>query len=417
MTHTMKRVASGRHYATRSAPLDAYRGLVDDAVLDELLELATDLRDARICQVNSSAASGGVAELLAREVPLMRTLGLHVDWHVMQADEAFFTVTKALHNAIQGARLQVTDDMAAVYREQTKASADGLAGEYDVYVVHDPQPAGICELRRRQGEAWIWRCHIDSSTPGPEAWRFLRPLIEAYDAAVFTMKAFVPNDLPVATREIIAPAIDALSSRNMEMPLDVCRRAVADFGVDLARPVMLQVARFDPWKDPLGVLEAYRLARREVTGLQLVLAGVLAEDDPEGGRIVEQVEAQAGGDPDVFVLTNLGNMEVNVFQRSADIVVQKSLKEGFGLVVSEALWKRKPVIAGAVGGIPMQIPAAYHAFLTDSIEDCAAKVVTLAGDAELRRAFGEAGHHTVRDQFLLPRLVRDELRLIRKVSR
>jgi trehalose synthase len=417
MSQPTKRVAIGRRrLGANSATLQAYRGLVADEIVDELQELGAALRGIRICHVNSSAGSGGVAELLAREIPLLRALGIHADWHVLRADEAFFTVTKALHNALQGARLHLTDEMAAVYREHMKASADALTGEYDVYVVHDPQPAGICEIRRREGERWIWRCHVDSSTPDPEAWQFLRPLLEAYDGAVFTMKAFVPADLTVGVHEIIAPAIDALSSRNMELPLDICRRAVADFGVDLARPVILQVSRFDPWKDPLGVLQAYRLARRDIPGLQLVLAGILAEDDPEGRRIVEQVENEAGGDPDVFVLTSLGNMEVNVFQRSADVVVQKSLKEGFGLVVSEALWKQKPVVGGRAGGIPMQLPAEYQSFLTDSVEDCAQKVVTLLHDAELRRAFGAAGRQNVREHFLLPRLALDDARLIRRLT-
>ena len=204
------------------------------------------------------------------------------------------------------------------------------------------------------------------------------------------MKEFVPADLTIGRLEIIAPAIDPLSSRNMDVPADVCRRVVADVGIDLDRPVVLQVSRFDPWKDPLGVIQAYRLARRQVPGLQLVLAGMLAEDDPEGRAILQTVEGEAGGDPDIFIFTNLGSLEVNVFQRSADVVVQKSVKEGFGLVVSEALWKAKPVVAGKVGGIPMQIPAAYKPFLTDSIEDCAAKIGALLEDSETREAFGEA---------------------------
>jgi trehalose synthase len=415
MPEVMQRVAGDGHYGANAAPLDAYRGLVADEILDELIELGRALRGVRICQVNSSGRSGGVAELLAREVPLLSALGVSVDWHVIRGDEAFFTVTKTLHNALQGAQLDVTDEMAAVYREHTKASADALTSAYDVYVVHDPQPAGICELRRRHGERWVWRCHVDSSSYDPHAWRFLRPLVEAHDAAVFTMKEFVPADLTIGIREIIAPAIDAHSSRNMEIPLDVCRRAVADFGVDLGRPLILQVGRFDPWKDPLGVVEAYRLARRRVPGLQLVLAGILAEDDPEGRRIVEQVEDEVGGDPDIFLLTNLGNIEVNVFQRTADVVVQKSLKEGFGLVVSEALCKQKPVVGGRTGGIPMQIPAQYHSLLVDSIEDCAEKVVALLRDADLRRAFGEAGQRHIREHFLLPRLALDDLRLIRRL--
>ena len=279
-------------------------------------------------------------------------------------------------------------------------------------MVHDPQPAALCRTRRRHGEQWVWRCHVDSSTPDPEAWRFLRPLIEEHDVAVFTMKEFVPPDLSIGRLEIVPPAIDPLSSRNMDIPLDVCRRAVSDLGVDLDRPTVLQVSRFDPWKDPLGVIKAYRRARRDVPGLQLLLVGMLAEDDPEGRTMLEAVEDEAGGDPDIFILKNLGDMEVNVVQRCVDVVVQKSIKEGFGLVVAEALWKSKPVVGGRVGGIPMQIPDGYERFLTDSVEDCAEKLVALLRDAEARRQFGEAGHAWVRQRFLLPRLVRDDLRLI-----
>ena len=356
-----------------------------------------------------------MAELLGREVPLLEALGLHADWQVLRADEEFFRVTKAFHNALHGGRFNFTDEMASIYLERSRASADALTGEYDVYIVHDPQPAALCRIRRRRGERWVWRCHVDSSSPDATAWRFLRPLVEHYDAAVFTMKEFVPPDLGIARLDIISPAIDPLSSRNMDVSIDVCRRVVADVGIDVDRPTILQVSRFDPWKDPLGVIQAYRLARRQIPGVQLVLAGMLAEDDPEGRAILEAVEDEAGGDPDIFIFTNLGSLEVNVFQRSADVVVQKSVKEGFGLVVSEALWKGKPVVGGDVGGIPMQIPSAYEHFLTDSIEDCSAKVTRLLEDAESRRAFGAAGRRHVQQHFLLPRLVRDDLRLVRDV--
>ena len=411
----LKQVTGGRRYGVPATPLAAYRALAGEEMITELQELAHELQDVRICHINSSAAGGGVAEILSREVPLLKALGLTVDWQVIRADDKFFTVTKALHNALQGARFRLKPDWAAGYFEHTRASADALTGEYDVYFVHDPQPAPMCRFRRRQHERWMWRCHIDSSTPDPEVWAFLKPLVEEYDGAIFTMKQFVPRDLAIRLLELIAPAIDPLSTRNMEIPLEICRSVVEDFGVDRRRPVILQVSRFDRWKDPLGVIDAYRLARRHVPGLQLVLAGMLAEDDPEGHRILEQVHDDAGDDPDIFVLTNVGNMEVNALQRSADVVLQKSLKEGFGLVVAEALWKAKPVVAGAVGGIPMQIPEAHQDFLTDSIDDCAAKVVRLLCDAGLRTQFGTAGRRHVGDHFLLPRLVRDDLRVVRSL--
>ena len=412
-TEAIQKVSVGRHYGARSGTLDAYRTLVGDELIDELRTLARELRGLRLCHVNSSAAGGGVAELLAREVPLLGALGVRCDWRVIRADEEFFAITKAFHNALHGSRARLSPHWDSVYLEQTKASADALTGDYDVFVIHDPQPAAICQFWRRRGEHWLWRSHIDSSTPDPEVWQFLRPLIQEFDGAVFTMKDFVPTDLAMPLVEIIPPAIDPLSSQNMDIPIELCRRAVADLGVDTSRPLVLQVSRFDRWKDPLGVIEAYRLARRDFSGLQLALAGMLAEDDPEGHRMLEQVEDEAGNDPDIFVLKNLGNMEVNVFQRCADVVLQKSLKEGFGLVVAEALWKTRPVVAGNVGGSPMQIPDGHERFLVNSVETCSERLPELLGDAELRRTFGEAGWAHVRERYLLPRLVRDDLRVIR----
>lgn len=412
----MNRVAIGRHAGAQSVSLESYRPLVPEALLAEIEELAGALRGVGICHVNSTAAGGGVAELLGREVPFLHALGLCVDWQIIRGEEEFFTVTKGFHNALQGGRFDLTPAVEDIYARQNEQSARIFGDTYDVYIVHDPQPAALCRYRRRSGERWIWRSHIDSSAPNPQVWAFLRPFIQEYDAAVFTMKEFVPPDLAVRRLEIISPAIDPLSTKNMPLPAELCRRAVADYGVDLRRPVLLQVSRFDPWKDPLGVIHAYRLAREEVSDLQLVLVGALAGDDPEGWSILEQVNEAAATDPNILVFTNMtgvGNMEVNVFQRSADLVVQKSLREGFGLVVSEALWKGKAIVAGNTGGIPMQIPSAYHSFLVETVEDCARKLVDLLRNAEVRQAFGEAGQRHVREHFLLPRLIRDDLRVIR----
>lgn len=412
----MNRVAIGRHCCAQSTNLESYRPLVGDALLAEIQELARALHDVRICHVNSTAAGGGVAELLGRQVPLLQALGLRVDWQIIRGEEEFFTITKGFHDALQGGRFDLTPAVEDIYVRQNEQSARIFADAYDVYIVHDPQPAALCRFRRRLGERWIWRSHIDSSTPNRQVWAFLRPFVQEYDAAIFTMKQFVPPNLSVSRLEFIPPAIDPLGTKNMPLPPELCRRAVADYGVDLRRPVILQVSRFDPWKDPLGVIHAYRLAREEVPDLQLVLVGALAGDDPEGWGILEQVNEVAATDPNILVFTNMtgvGNMEVNVFQRTADLVVQKSLKEGFGLVVSEALWKGKAVVAGNTGGIPMQIPPAYHSFLVETVEECARRLVELLSNAEVRQAFGEAGQRHVRERFLLPRLVRDDLRAIR----
>jgi len=416
----MNRVAVGRHYGAQSTNLQAYRGLIGDELLDEIRELAGALRRVRVCHINSTAAGGGVAELLAREVPLLEALGLRVHWWIIRGEDAFFTVTKGLHNALQGGVFELTKEIETVYVRQNEASAAMFDAAYDLYIVHDPQPAALCRFRRRPGERWVWRSHIDTSTPNRSVWHFLRPFVQEHDAAVFTLKEFVPPDLGMSRVEVIPPAIDPLSTKNMTLPPELCRQALADLGVDLRRPVVLQLSRFDPWKDPLGVIQAYRLAREAIPDLQLVLVGALAADDPEGWSVLEQVNDVAATDPNILVFTNMtgiGNMEVNVFQRGADLVVQKSLKEGFGLVVSEALWKGKAVVAGNAGGIPMQIPHAYHSYLVETVEECAQKIVGLLGNPTVRQAFGEAGRRHVREHFLLPRLVRDDLRLIQSLMR
>ena len=248
-------------------------------------------------------------------------------------------------------------------------------------------------------------------------WQFLRPYVEAYDATVFTMEAFRPPDLSNHV-VFIPPAIDPFATKNMDLPADVCRRAIADSGINLREPLLLQVSRFDPWKDPLGVIQAYRLVKEQRPGVQLALIGAMAGDDPEGWEILETIQHEALEDPNLHVFTNLtgvGNMEVNVFQRGADLVIQKSLKEGFGLVVSEALWKEKAVVAGAAGGIPMQFPAAYQEYLVNSVEECAEKLMYLLDHPEEAADFGREGRKRVAEEFLLPRLIRDELRLIKSL--
>jgi trehalose synthase len=336
----------------------------------------------------------------------------------VHAEPEFCGVTKTLHNALQGGEQSLGEAERELYLRTNEQTAKLLSAEYDVFMVHDPQPAAIRHFAGPREARWIWRCHIDSSEPNRDAAEFLRPYLDHYDAFVFTLPAFVLPDLDGPRNHTIAPAIDPLAAKNMAIPLDVCRRATADCGVDVNRPLLLQVSRFDPWKDPMGVLEAYRLVTRELPVVQLVFIGGMAGDDPEGWQLLEQVERAAQDDPDVYVFTNLGgvgSMEVNVFQRTADVVIQKSLREGFGLVVSEALWKETPVVAGNVGGIPMQVPEGFGANLVDSVEDCAARVLELLRRPSLRGAYGRAGHEHVRRHFLLPRLIRDELKLIREL--
>jgi trehalose synthase len=405
-------VLLGRHCCAPSTNPDNYRPLVGDALIDEMNALAKDLAGVSVCQINATAAGGGVAELLGRQIPILRALGVDAEWRLIHGNPDFFALTKSFHNALQGAAMDLTEAVKQTYKARNRSCAAMIEKPYDVYIVHDPQPAALRYFAQDRDARWVWRCHIDSSTPNPQVWGFLKPYIEVYDATVFTMAEFCPPDLHGPHTVFIPPAIDPLSTKNMEMPEALVKRVLADAGVDLRRPLLLQVSRFDPWKDPLGVIRAYQLVKAQRPEVQLALVGAMAGDDPEGWVILEMINREATHDTDIYVFTNLtgvGNMEVNAFQRGADILLQKSLKEGFGLVVSEGLWKGKPMVAGRAGGIPMQFPDAYSDYLVDSVEDCAARVVTFLDDAAAREGFGKAGHDKVQQAFLLPRLIRDEL--------
>jgi trehalose synthase len=414
----LPQISVGRHCCSESIHIDNYRPLVGDELVDEIQQLAKELKGVRVCEINATAGGGGVAELLSRELPLYIALGMQTDWRIIHGDKSFFTITKRFHNAMQGADIRLTREMEEEYLKHNRISADLIEDQYDVYVVHDPQPAALRHFRKATRAKWIWRCHIDSSEPNPEVWQFLRPYIEAYDAVVFTMEAFLPQDLSTKNIAFIPPAIDPFATKNMDLPHDVCRRAIADSGINLREPLLLQVSRFDPWKDPLGVIRAYRLVKEDRPGVQLALIGAMAGDDPEGWEILETINNEALKDPDLHVFTNLtgvGNMEVNVFQRGADLVIQKSLREGFGLVVSEALWKEKAVVAGAAGGIPMQFPTGYERYLVKSTEECAERLGHLLNHPDEAAEFGREGRKTIGHKFLLPRLIRDELRLFRSL--
>lgn len=325
------KVSVGRYASEMSTQAQAYRSLVGDELMDEILVLGRELGGIRICHLNSTAFGGGVAELLARHLPLLRAVGVSADWLLIRGEPEFFTVTKGFHNALQGAPHDLTEVEQGLYLRVNEQSAKLLPSEYDVYVVHDPQPTAVRQLAGARGARWIWRCHIDSSAPDPAVSGFLKPFIEAYDASVFTMPQFLLPGLRMPVVAFIPPAIDPLATKNMSLPMDFCKRAIADSGIDPRRPLLVQVARFDPWKDPLGVIQAYRLVKEQVPGVQLALVGAMAGDDPEGWALLERVEEESAGDPDLFVFTNLGgvgNMEVNVFQRGCDVVIQKSIREG-----------------------------------------------------------------------------------------
>ncbi|RMH04302.1 MAG: glycosyltransferase [Nitrospirae bacterium] len=408
-------VRLGRRAALLTCQLDNYRLIVGDDVMDEIYELAAHLKGLHVCQINSTAYGGGVAELLPRLIPALDTLGIRSDWRLIHGPPEFFTVTKSIHNALQGKAHDLSEAEQALYLHVNEQSAKLLGHDYDVIIVHDPQPAALRHFAGARQAKWVWRCHIDSSHPYEPVSQFLLPFVSQYDATVFTMPEFILPGLEVSRVVCEPPAIDPLATKNMELPLDVCKRAMADSGVNPANPVILQVSRFDPWKDPLGVVQAYQLVKQRIPTVQLVFIGAMAGDDPEGWTLMDQVEEESAKDPDIFIFTNLGgvgNAEVNMFQRGCDVVVQKSIREGFGLVVSEAFWKEKPVVAGRAGGIPMQFPQEFHRFLIDNIEDCAERIAHLLERPGERGTFGRAGKEHVRQRFLLPRLVRDVLRLL-----
>jgi trehalose synthase len=400
--------------------INNYRMLLGSELIGEIEALARDLKGLRLCHINSTPFGGGVAELLFSYIPMVRGLGIHADWQVIRGDRRFFTITKSLHNALQGAEYPLLEQQTQrTYLANNQRNALKLDPNYDVFVINDPQPAALRHFSEGINAKWIWRCHIDSSEPDEATWQFLRPHIEEHDAAIFTTEQFVPPDLRGPRIAIIPPAIDPLSTKNMPLPkAEVCRTMIDNLGLDRNRPLIIQVSRFDLWKDPFGVIEVYKLAREKVPGLQLALVGSLANDDPEGWELYAAIHKEADKYEDVHVFSNLngvGNMEVNAFQRASDVVIQKSIREGFGLVVAEALWKGTPVVAGNVGGIPLQMVGTLSNFLVDTVEECAEKVVYLLEHPEVAEELGKEGMAHIKNNFLMPRLIRDELSLVKEL--
>jgi trehalose synthase len=371
--------------------------------------------------VNSTAFGGGVAELLFTQVALLQDLGIDATWGVIEGSDDYFAVTKAVHNALQGATLDWTVAMETAYWDRIRANADRLTEDFDFVMVHDPQPAALIRIMddegRRKGR-WIWRCHIDLSTPNEHVWAFFEPIVNRYEAAIFTMEMFAQPGVSVPTW-VIPPSIDPLSTKNVPISEDTAFETLDAYGVRRERPILTQVSRFDPWKDPIGVIDAFRIARERHPGLQLVMAGSMASDDPEGMAYLDLTEQHREGDPDIHLLSNLqnvGNLEINAFQRAADVIVQKSIREGFGLVVAEGMWKGKPVVAGNVGGITLQIEDGISGFLVDSVESCAARISELLENPERRDAMGEAGRERVRERFLSVREIRDHLEVMSRLA-
>ncbi len=398
--------------------IGAYEHSAGPEIVAELRDLARDLKGVRVLHLNATPYGGGVAEILRSQIPLLRDLGLAADWKLITGDQSFFLVTKTIHNGLQGAERSLTPQDEEVYLAYSARNAQLLDEGYDLIVVHDPQPLALRTLKGENGALWVWRCHIDTSEPNTEVFAFLAPYFKQYDAAVFTLADFVPPGFPTPRIEIIPPAIDPESPKNLTLDSRVARRILQWIGVETDKPLITQVSRFDPWKDPLGVIAVYRLVKEEFPDVQLALVGSMALDDPEAWGMYEVIRAASEDDAGIHVFTNLtgvGNIEVNAFQSLSNVVIQKSLREGFGLVVSETLWKGTPVVAGRAGGIPLQLEHGVEGFLVDSVEACAERTLWLLRHPEQGREIGARGRERVRRRFLLPRLIADELRLYRRL--
>lgn len=395
--------------------LDAYADIAGQDVINHLRQLAEPLHGIKVVHVNSTRIGGGVAEILDKLVPLMQDLSIDTSWEVLEGNEEFYQCTKGMHNALQGNHMQIADHLLRAYEQVNRDNAETLRGkleEADFVFIHDPQPAPLllnCPNRRGK---WIWRCHIDASRPFRPVWKYLRRFVREYDASIFSLAGFAQT-LP-HPQYIIPPSIDPLSEKNMELPEDDIRAVFTDFQLDPGRPLLVQVSRFDRFKDPLGVIRAYRLVKKFVPGQQLVLAGGGATDDPEGEIVLHEVLEAAAGDPDIHVqlLPPDSNRTINALQRAADIILQKSVREGFGLTVTEAMWKGKPVIGGNTGGIRLQVINFNTGFLVNTPEGAALRIRYLLHQPEKMREIGNKAKEFVRENFLLTRHLREYLTLI-----
>ncbi len=386
-----------------------YESIIGGPAVDELFLLADRLRGKVIQNVNSTAVGGGVAEILTRMMPLLKQLGLDARWDVIKGNERFFSTTKKMHNALHGVRVDISDDEFADFVATNRANIEDMTFG-DIVFIHDPQPIALVEQRGQIGSRWVWRCHIDFSRPDERVWRFLSSYIDRYDATVFSAPAFARTlSIP---QVLISPSIDPLSEKNRTLSDDEVDEVFGRFNLDRSRPIVTQISRFDYLKDPLGVIKAYHLAKKRVD-CQLVLAGGGATDDPEGPIIMQQVREEADRDDDIHVLflPPASDIEINALQRGSTVVLQKSLREGFGLTVAEALWKGRPVIAGAVGGIPLQIKHKYSGILTHSIEGTAHWIKQLLQEPVFAEQLGKNGREHVTNNYLITRHIKDYLLL------
>jgi trehalose synthase len=390
--------------------INDYAAIVGQGTIDELYFLASRLKGKVVQHINSTAVGGGVAEILIRMIPLLKQLGVDARWDVIKGNEKFFAITKNMHNALHGATVDITDEDLQFFLEVNQENAEEMAFSGDIVFVHDPQPIGLVNKKKEIGRQWLWRCHIDFTEPDIRIFNFLKQYIEQYECAVFSAPAF-SRALSIP-QTLISPSIDPLSDKNKDLPGHIIDLVLTRFKIDRDRPIVTQISRFDYLKDPVGVIEVYKQVKKYID-CQLILAGGGATDDPEGMRVLEDVRAAAGNDPDIHIifLPPSSDIEINALQRASAVVLQKSLKEGFGLTVAEALWKERPVIATAVGGIPLQIAHKYSGILTRSIEGTVFYLKQLLNEPEYARKLGLNGKEHIKNNFLITRHLRDYLLL------
>jgi trehalose synthase len=395
--------------------LEKYSAIAGPNVIDQLRQLVTPLKGVKVIHVNSTRKGGGVAEILAKLIPLKKELGVDVSWEVIRGDADFFKCTKGFHNALQGNRVDIPESLLRSYEDNNLRNYEELRDKLekaDIVFIHDPQPAPLLKYCSQRGGKWIWRCHIDVSRPYRPVWKYLRSFVSGYDASVFSLSAFA-QPLP-HVEYLIAPSIDPLSEKNVDLDQGEIESTVTELGIDVQRPIMLQVSRFDIFKDPVGVIRAYRLTKEFVPTLQLVLAGGEATDDPESQTVIDEVRTAANKDPDIHILLLPADAHrtINALQRAADIVMQKSLREGFGLTVTEALWKGKPVVGGDTGGIRIQVVNHQTGFLVNTPEGAALRARYLLFHRNLLQEMGEKARNFVRENFLLTRHLREYLTIM-----
>jgi trehalose synthase len=404
---------------TGTKSLADYATIATRGLMDEIKRLAEPLQGKRVVHLSATAFGGGVAEINYTLIPLMRDAGLDVEWRIIKGADEFFDVTKTIHNALQGAETGLSEEQQEIFRRYNALNAEEFEDDYDFVCIHDPQPASMIEHFPDTAAPWIWRCHIDLSMPNPDVLEFLLPSLARYHAHIYHMHEYVPAHPGLPEAYIWPPAIDPLNPKNMALSAEDASYIVDQFGIDVKRPLLTQVSRFDPWKDPLGVIDAYREVKQQHPEVQLALVGSMAHDDPEGWEFYNKTVSYADGDPDIFILSNLnniGSVEVNAFQVHSAAVVQKSIREGFGLTVTEGLWKARPTVAGRVGGIVKQIQDGVTGWLVDSPAECAEACKEILADPVAARERALRGKEHVRRHFLTPRLLRDWLALYNRLA-